>query len=182
MKEEFLLREVTLFRFLDEDELELIRERLRKKKLGAEKVIFSEGEIGKEMYLIGEGEVEISLIRGDMTVVLTNLYPYSFFGEMALLTEKVRSATARTLIPTTLYVFKRSDFFDIYKNRPEIAAKLLLALAQSLSDRILNTNANLETYFLINKAIVDNEEFRKLYISAHKEAPSSNGKDITLSR
>ena len=63
---------------------------------------------------------------------------------------------------------------DIVSENAKVAAKFLLAMGEDLCNRILATNTNLENYFLINKAIVDNESFRNLYILTHR-APSSRG-------
>jgi hypothetical protein len=50
---------------------------------------------------------------------------------------------------------------------PEIATKLLLAFAEVFSKRMRKTDKLLETYHLVNKALITNEEFRKLYTAIH---------------
>lgn len=61
-------------------------------------IIFSEGSVGNPfMYVIKEGQVEISITRGERKVILSTLGRGQFFGEMALLSTEPRSATAKAL-------------------------------------------------------------------------------------
>lgn len=137
-------------------------------------VIIKEGTDGEDMFLIESGRVEIYLTRGDVVLLLTELQESSFFGEMSILTSKPRSATAKAKTDVRLLVLKKKDFMDIVNENPKVAAKFLLAMGEDFCNRIITTNTNLENYFLINQAIVDNKAFRELYILAHK-APSSSG-------
>ena len=137
-------------------------------------VIIKEGSTGDEMFIIESGRVEINLVRGDVVLLLTELQESSFFGEMSILTSKPRSATVKAKTAVRLLVLKKQDFMDIVNDNPKVAAKFLLAMGEDLCNRIITTNSNLENYFLINQAIVDNKSFRDLYILAHK-APSSSG-------
>ncbi len=137
-------------------------------------VIIKEGTTGDEMYIIESGRVEVYLTRGDVVLLLSELQETSFFGEMTLLTNKPRSATVKAKTNCRLLVLKKQDFMKIIEENPKVAAKFLMAMGEDLSNRIMATNANLENYFLINQAIVDNKSFRDLYILTHK-APSSSG-------
>ena len=137
-------------------------------------VIIKEGTTGDEMYIIESGRVEVYLTRGDVVLLLSELQETSFFGEMTLLTNKPRSATVKAKSNCRLLVLKKQDFMKIIEENPKVAAKFLMAMGEDLSNRIMATNANLENYFLINQAIVDNKSFRDLYILTHK-APSSSG-------
>ena len=137
-------------------------------------VIRKEGSTGDEMFIIETGRVEINLVRGDVVLLLTELQESSFFGEMSILTNKPRSATVKAKTDVRLLVLKKQDFMDIVNENPRVAAKFLLAMGEDLCNRIILTNSNLENYFLINQAIVDNKSFRDLYILAQK-APSSSG-------
>lgn len=137
-------------------------------------VIIKEGTGGEDMFLIESGRVEIYLTRGDVVLLLTELQESSFFGEMSILTSKPRSATVKAKTDVRLLVLKKKDFMDIVNENPKVAAKFLLAMGEDFCNRIITTNTNLENFFLINQAIVDNKSFRELYILAHK-APSSSG-------
>lgn len=109
------------------------------KKFGREykknTVIFLEEEKGEEVYLILEGAVTISKkIEGEKKdKVLAILTAGDFFGEMALLTDSPRSATAQAIEDTKLLVFKKDFFFANLAKYPKFAAKLLKVLAERLA-------------------------------------------------
>lgn len=165
---------VVLFKYFTPQEINWMIVKWHAKEVRKETVVIKEGTTGDEMYIIESGRAEVFLTRGDLVLMLTELPEFSFFGEMALLTDKPRSATVKTLTDCRLLTLKQNDLTDIMNENPKIAAKFLMAMGENLSNRIMTTNANLENYFLINQAIVDNESFRNLYILTHK-APSSNG-------
>ncbi|KPK70113.1 hypothetical protein AMJ71_09310 [candidate division TA06 bacterium SM1_40] len=163
-----LLGRIELFKNLEPSEITEVAKHLKPRQFSKGEVIFKEKAPGDEMFLIEKGSVEVSLARDDVLLVLAELGRYSFFGEMALLTQRVRSATVTALSDCVLYSLKRSDLSRLVEERPALSAKVLLALSQTLCDRIAATNDNLETHFLINRAIVDNEQFRQLYIGAQQ--------------
>jgi CRP/FNR family cyclic AMP-dependent transcriptional regulator len=165
---------VRLFKYLTPQEVDWMLVKWKQKNASENTVIVKEGSTGDEMYIIESGRVEVYLTRGDVVLLLSELQEASFFGEMALLTDKPRSATVKAKTDCRLLTLKKQDFMDIVSENPKVAAKFLLAMGEDLSNRIMATNANLENYFLINQAIVDNESFRNLYILTHK-APSSSG-------
>jgi CRP/FNR family cyclic AMP-dependent transcriptional regulator len=168
------LSKVLLFKYLSPQEVNWMLVKWRPREISKDTVIIKEGTTGDEMFIIESGQVEVQLTRGDLVLILSELGEFSFFGEMALLTDKPRSATVKAKTDCRALVLKKSDFMEIVNENPKIAAKFLLAMGEDLSNRIMTTNANLENYFLINQAIVDNESFRNLYILTHK-APSSSG-------
>ncbi len=174
MVDDIFEKKIALFKYLSKEELGVVLAKFKKRTVEKDTILFKEGSQGDELFLIESGTVEVYLTRGEITILLAELKEPSFFGEMALLTEKTRSATVKTKTDCQFLVMKKQDLIDIYENNHRVAAKLLLAIGEILSERIINSNKNLENYFLINRAIVDNEEFRRLYILSHK-APSSSG-------
>jgi voltage-gated potassium channel len=78
-------------------------------------VVVRRDEPGDSMFFISEGEVEVRLPRGAVT-----LRQGGFFGEMALLDRLPRSATVVTAQPTTLLVLYASDFYEIASNIPSL--------------------------------------------------------------
>ncbi|HTY08066.1 MAG TPA: cyclic nucleotide-binding domain-containing protein [Candidatus Edwardsbacteria bacterium] len=159
-----VLKKVILFKYLSPSELDSLASRLQKRDIAKGTVVFKEGSDGQEMFLITKGEMEISISRNDSKLVLAELGESSFFGEMALITDKPRTATVIALVDSEAYVLSKTEFQGLLVKEPQLMARLLMAMAEVLSQRIQATNENLETYFLINRAIVDNEQFRRLYI------------------
>lgn len=168
------MTKVRLFKYLTPQEVDWMLVKWKMRDIQENTVIIKEGTTGDEMYIIESGQVEVYLTRGDVVLLLSELQEASFFGEMALLTDKPRSATVKAKTTCRLLTLKKQDLMNILSENPKVTAKFLLAMGEDLSNRIMATNSNLENYFLINQAIVDNESFRNLYILTHK-APSSSG-------
>src|SRR5205807_3286047 len=77
---------------------------------GAGEVIFREGDLGTEMYIISEGKVEILNRMGEEDRVLAVLEKGDFFGEMSVLEDLPRAATARALTDSRLLQINGSTF------------------------------------------------------------------------
>ncbi len=96
--------------------------------------LFKEGEVGREMFVIQSGKVKITKkVRGEEQVLAT-LGPGEFFGEMAILNNKPRSATAATLEECKMLVIDPKTFELMLKNNIEIAVRMIKKLSQRLQE------------------------------------------------
>jgi len=96
--------------------------------------LFRDGERGKEMFVIQSGKVEISKeIRGEKQVLAT-LDEGEFFGEMAILNNKPRSATAITVDECKMLVIDPKTFEAMIKGNTEIAVRMIKKLSQRLEE------------------------------------------------
>ncbi|MEE9466120.1 MAG: Crp/Fnr family transcriptional regulator [Candidatus Neomarinimicrobiota bacterium] len=75
-------------------------------------VIFKDGDPGQTMFIILEGQIEISKVLGDHKTVLAILDKGSIFGEMAIIDREPRSATAITVSDTMMLEMSREMFHD----------------------------------------------------------------------
>src|SRR5262245_36942883 len=138
------LRHVPLFESLDnEAALELCEflESLDRKE-GA--LLFRAGDEGDAMYVIEQGKVLICVRAEDgHEVTLTELHGGDFFGEMALLDGKPRSADARVAEDARLAVLSREHFLSFVRSNPNVALEMLTALANRLrhTDELLRHTA-----------------------------------------
>ncbi len=107
-------------------------------------VLFEEGQPGDFMYVLQAGEVEIRRMVGETERVLAVLMPGEFFGEMAILNARPRSATAVVRVPSRLLVIEGSTFEAMLRARPEIAMRIIKALAM----RLENANQHVELLLL----------------------------------
>jgi F420-non-reducing hydrogenase small subunit len=80
------------------------------------------------MYVILEGEVEISKESERDRYLLAHLYTNDFFGEMAILTNQPRTASATAISRTLLLPIKRDEFLDKVQKKPELALYILQVL------------------------------------------------------
>lgn len=94
--------------------------------------IFSEGAPGDTMYIILEGTVEITRGTGGSKWVLNRLGEGQFFGEMAIVTDSPRSASAEATSQVRLMPVRRSEFLARVRERPELALHIIQALAMRL--------------------------------------------------
>ena len=93
------------------------------------------------MYVILDGQV--SIIDPDSETIFATLEPGDFFGELALLDEEPRSASAIAEIPSRLIGFFRTDLLTLMKRSPELGNKILLNLSRVLGERLRRTNKEL---------------------------------------
>ena len=107
-----------------------------RQKYQKSEVIFEEGSIGNEMYLIHSGKVLLSVRQHEpREVPLVVLNPGDFFGEMALVDDSPRSATASAVEDDTeLIVMDRARFLFMVRQQPEFALSLMHTLCQRLRD------------------------------------------------
>ncbi|MBP1643541.1 MAG: hypothetical protein H6Q03_2210 [Acidobacteria bacterium] len=94
--------------------------------------IFREGRPGAEMFIIEDGEVEISRLHGASEKRLSTLGPGDFFGEMALLEDRPRSATARARTDCKLLPIDASTFDQLLRDNPEIAIRMMRKMSGRL--------------------------------------------------
>jgi CRP-like cAMP-binding protein len=95
-------------------------------------MIFAESMPGKELYIIQKGSVKISKLVGETEVLLAILKVGDIFGEMSLIENKPRSASAIAYEDATLMAVNKDNFARMVGSQPQIIARL----TQLLSERI----------------------------------------------
>jgi hypothetical protein len=105
--------------------------------------IFREGDPGSEMFIIQEGQVEIVRHFEGGPRRLALLEKGDFFGEMALLDEQPRIATARAVSEASAVVITGATFTQMLRNEPEIAIRIMRKLSLRLreADQLLGHSA-----------------------------------------
>jgi len=94
--------------------------------------VFREGEAGEEMYIIQEGSVEILRQFGPNQKLLATLEAGDFFGEMSMLENRPRSASARIKTDAKLLPVDPSTFDQMLREYPEVAVRMLRSLCGRL--------------------------------------------------
>ena len=145
------LRSVPLFASLDDSAARELRSLLTLKMVSAGTQLFHKGESGDAMYLIESGRVRISITDDDSKeVTLAELAQGDFFGEMALIDGRQRSADAKVYEEARLAVLSRAEFIAFVRSNPDVALEMLAALTDRLrrTDELLrgrvSRNANEE--------------------------------------
>jgi len=134
------IRSVPLFASLDDHAASELRDLLRTREADAETTLFQAGDDGDAMYLIESGRVRIAVTDEDKRqIVLAELARGDFFGEMAIIDGKQRSADATVIEPARLAVLSRDSFLKFIRNNPIVALEMLSATFSRLrhTDKML---------------------------------------------
>src|SRR5690606_19128903 len=106
-----LLAKVPLFHNAPDRALEIAASAVRKRDYEPGATVFQEGDKGEALYIIAKGLIKLSKVDlGGHEKTLAILQPPEFFGEMALLGQSARSATAVTLNEVHAYLLFNDDF------------------------------------------------------------------------
>lgn len=125
------LREVALFQGLGQDDLTEILRISEQERVDAGEYVFEEGARGDHFYVIVHGEIELRKATGDGVRKLAVLGPGQAFGEMALLNQTPRSASALALTDTYLLSVSRAAF-SLMLGGDTLAVRLLKNLSKAL--------------------------------------------------
>jgi CRP/FNR family transcriptional regulator, cyclic AMP receptor protein len=135
-----LLRRVSLFSELSGEELEQIARVAVPRSYPGGSIILREGDPGDTCYLLRSGRARVVRQHADgRAITLTNLGPGEIFGELAMFDGEVRSATVEATDDVQAVAILAGDLKRLLSGHPEIAVKLLGALAA----RLRETNARI---------------------------------------
>jgi len=95
-------------------------------------IIFLEHEPGEELYIIQKGKIKITKIVDNNEVLLALLKPGDIFGEMAILENKPRNATAISFGESELLAVSKSNFEVMVKSNPRLGTKLITLLSERI--------------------------------------------------
>ncbi len=160
-------KNIEIFKYLTPEESQQVLSDAAEMRLKSGEIVFEAGTAGNEMYIIKSGRVKVYRIFDDNEITFAEFGPGDAFGEMSLIDEYPRSASATALDDCVLLSLPRVTFKQIVEKYPPVGVKLLLAVAEVFSKRMRKTDKLLETYHLVNKALITNEEFRQLYTAIH---------------
>ena len=146
---EIELREVPLFSEMDDQEVAGIRAIMREMKFKPGQVIIREGEIGDLFYVITEGHAEILIHDADgAELLLHEVGPGDFFGELSMLTNEPRAARVRAVDQVSTLALERDDFFEFLRTHAHAAIDVMVELGGRLHEndailrRMVSRNVN----------------------------------------
>jgi len=145
------LREVELFADLDERQRAALWAVAREVEFAEGAFIFGEGESGETLYILKEGKVEVSrkltLLSSseerEKTLVTLDARNHPSFGEMALLTNEVRSATVRALSRCKMVAITSGDFHRLCDEDARLGYLVLARMGRQLSERLRRANQDI---------------------------------------
>jgi CRP/FNR family transcriptional regulator, cyclic AMP receptor protein len=133
-----VLRKIPLFGELTKRELLAVTRILYKRTYEPNEIIFHQADPGLGMYIIVRGRVAI--VSEPANHLLAELQDGDFFGELALLDELPRSATAITKTSANILGFFQPDFLGLLERHPRLGVKVTLRLAKMIGGRLRATD------------------------------------------
>jgi CRP/FNR family transcriptional regulator, cyclic AMP receptor protein len=142
-----LLRECALFRGLVADQVDVLITRARIRHFVAGQTIFSIGSPGDSMMAVLAGNVRISVPSMEgRELLLAILHPGEFFGEIAVLDGKARTADAQAITDCGLAIFDRCDVLDLLQRHPNA----LVSVVEVLCHRLRETDEHIAEVALLH--------------------------------
>jgi signal transduction histidine kinase len=126
------LRKIPLFADLSEEDLERLYRMAETVSIPAGQLVLREGDSGDSLFVVLDGELEVTKRQGSQDVLLALYKPGQFFGEMALLEQAPRSASVRTLQVSRLLVVSQVAFQTLLSCSPSAPLKILHTVTSRL--------------------------------------------------
>ena len=133
-----ILRGIPIFEDLSRRELAAIERILHEREYQTDEVIFRQDEPGMGMYIIASGTVTI--VSEPSSMQWSELGEGEFFGEIALLDEYPRSASAIAKTPCKIFGFFQPDLFALIDRDPRLGVKIVIRLARMIGARLRRAN------------------------------------------
>lgn len=133
-----ILSRVPIFDNLNKRELIAVDRILHQREYLQDEIIFRQGEPGMGMYVVQHGKVAI--LSEPENQQLCEMQDGDFFGEVALLDEGPRSATAIARTNCTVLGFFKPDLFNLIDRDPHLGVKVIIRVARHIGGRLRQTD------------------------------------------
>lgn len=149
------LQSFPVFKALTDAQLAKVKAIIREEHYEPGRVLIKEGDRGDTMFILLEGEVEVSKAltlftsrdsfdTRDKSLMRISSQDHAIFGEMSLLNpDSERSATVKTLTPCRLGIIRRGDFTRLCELDSNLGYQVMKNMAEILSDRLRKANQDI---------------------------------------
>jgi CRP-like cAMP-binding protein len=137
-----LLAKVPLFSGLSRRQLGKLLIKLFERNYQPGEMVLVQGEAGKALFIVLSGKISIFRENYDTEDHLATLTAGGYFGELALIDDQPRFASARADEPTTLLMLYKSDFDDLIEGQKAIAIKVMGNLLRTLAGYVRNAQSH----------------------------------------
>lgn len=145
-KRKFLQR-ISLFQGISRREFGHLFQVLVSRPYAPGEILFHEGDIGRALFILESGHVEISCrarpgeggaagAASSESRRIAVLNPGDYFGEMSLLDDRPRTATAAAMEPVRVYLLYKADLEKLIRTVPHVGAAIMTHLAMLLAARL----------------------------------------------
>jgi len=134
------LSHLSLFQGLRSNDITHLMKSLQERTYLKGETIFVEGDIGRGLFIVASGTVQLTKMNPEgKQAVLAQVHPGEFFGEMALLEEMPRSATAVAAENTKIHILYKVKLETLLYEYPRVGVVIMNHLARMLSARLRST-------------------------------------------
>jgi CRP-like cAMP-binding protein len=171
-----LLRTFEAFRSLEESALNELATMLTEKRTRPQEPVFRKGDVGREFYIIAEGEVRVH----DGNHVITRLHEGDVFGEYALIDQNKRSASVTTEKPCLFLVLNSNGLMPFMMNNPGLLVGILLTQVRRMREMNDLEDKLSKSYLKISKQKQEIEEQHQSIKEQKNQLEEQNAQLIEL--
>jgi uncharacterized membrane protein len=132
---EAILGQVQFFQLLDNEERKALADLLDENQLAAGEMVFTVGDPGDRMFVVSAGAIELTTKdKLGQSIVLMVARPGDMFGELSLLDEGPRTATATALEPSSVLVLDRSALRRFIHAKPDGALDMMAVMGRRMRE------------------------------------------------
>jgi CRP/FNR family transcriptional regulator, cyclic AMP receptor protein len=177
------LKHIAVLQAMDSDALARLAAALEEKGYAEGETVFTEGDPGDSMYFIAQGCVRIekrAQAAGAARKTLTVLEAGDYFGEMALLDQKPRSASAVATGDARILRLSRTAFDQMQARSGAAGMSVLFAMIRTSGERIRRLSTQLVVYDEVGKAIGESRDLQTLLNVILQQLSTAAGADWAL--
>jgi CRP/FNR family cyclic AMP-dependent transcriptional regulator len=172
---ENFLRSLPLFAELDPEQIEQIAARVQRREFAVGVTLFHQDMPGTMLYMVETGSVRvISFGRTGQELTFNVFGAGEIFGELSILDDQDRSASAITLAPTVVWLLSKSDLKEFMSKFPSVNQ----AMIQVLVERVRTTALRLEA--MTFQDVLGRLAFELLSLAERSGQPSKEGTEISI--
>jgi CRP-like cAMP-binding protein len=148
-----IVRKASIFKNLEDQEISEVLNITTEKRAHKEALIMQEGDEGSTMYMLLEGEVEVSkaltmkfggedIRKAEKVLSSLRAQDHVILGEMALIAKEKRSASVLAKTDCVLLEIRRDDFMRLIETKAQLGVKILLNLSELMAGRLRHSDEN----------------------------------------
>lgn len=156
------LKKIPLWSGLTDNELKAVYQRCKPVQSGEDEVIFKEGTASHDLFILLSGKVDIiTLKKGVIHTIDVN----ETFGEIGLITQNTRSATALSTEKSNMLKMNHLEFNTLLGTHPRISAIMMKNITSALSQHIIRMNQSELEYLPSDKLTRDLQKSTSLLLN-----------------
>lgn len=132
-----ILNKIPLFNGLSEKELKVILSICKPLKMGENELLFNEGDASHDLYILLSGSINLDTRKSGKIFTLNSC---DIFGEIGLITQRTRSASATCMEPCSLLSIHHVDFNMLAGKHPRISSILMRNISTNLANHVVRMN------------------------------------------